>query len=146
MIIYRQMTEQDLAGVAVLEKECFTDPWSEGMFLSSISDKNQYFLVAQDGQDIVGYSGMMMVLDEGQILNVAVNKAYRHQGIGRRLMEGLIAEGTEKGMVLFTLEVRESNEPARGLYESLGFAAVGRRNDYYSDPVEAAVLMDLYIK
>lgn len=143
MISFRQMTVEDIPEVAELEKKCFSDPWSDKLFLLSLLDDKQYFIVAENDGHTVGYAGMMMVLDEGQILNVAVDKASRQQGIGRRLMEEMISAGKDREMTFFTLEVREGNTPARRLYESLGFVVTGKRPDYYSEPTEAAILMDL---
>lgn len=141
-LIYRQMTEQDVAAVAELEKRCFADPWSEQMFIDVIGNRRQYFCVVTDNDRIIAYAGMMIVLDEGQVMNVAVDAEYRQRGIGRGLMNNLISYGRENQVTFYTLEVRESNAAARSLYQKIGFRDTGRRPDYYYNPTEAAILMD----
>ena len=86
---------------------------------------------------------MWLVVDEGQIANVAVAPAWRKQGIGRLLMERMIAKCIALGGVRLCLEVRLSNQPARRLYANLGFQEVGLRKNYYTQPLEDAILMDL---
>lgn len=139
------MAERDFARVSQLEKQIFTDAWLENDFETALSVKDQYFIVAEilkDGQyKVVGYSGMWVIVDNGEIMNVAVDPEYRRLGIGRRMMTELIREGSARGAVTFGLEVRESNGGARRLYEELGFEVVGRRKSYYSHPTEDAILM-----
>lgn len=142
MLKYRLMTAEDVFLVAEIERKCFSDAWTAAMFVSILRDDNQLFYVIEDEGKIIGYAGMQLVLDEAQILNVAVEEEYRHKGIGRRIMKLLISRGCSLGMVRFTLEVRESNLPAIGLYKKMGFFEVGRRPNYYTKPSEAALLMD----
>jgi len=91
----------------------------------------------------VAFAGMWLVLDEGQVANVAVAPAWRQKGLGRQLMEQLILRCMALGGRSLSLEVRESNLPARNLYDSLGFRTVGLRKGYYTQPAEDAVLMQL---
>lgn len=141
-LIYRQMTEQDVPAVAALDKRCFSVPWSEQMFLDVIGNRQQYFCVVTEDDTIIAYAGMMIVLDEGQVMNVAVDDGYRHRGIGRGLMNALITYGRTREVTFYTLEVREGNTAARSLYRKIGFRDTGRRPDYYYNPTEAAILMD----
>lgn len=139
----RKMTAADVFVVADLEKRAFTMPWSVEAFKSALMSQPQRFVIAEENGEVVGYAGMMFVVDEGQLLNIAVEPDYRRRGIARSLINELIAYGTEHGATLYTLEVREHNTPARKLYASMGFREVGVRKDYYGEPVEDAILMDL---
>ena len=133
-------------GIHAIEQECFSDPWSTQSIISQLPDDNHVFLVALDGEDVVGYVGMMNVLDEGYISNVAVTGAYRRQKIADALIDELMLRANSLGLSFVTLEVRESNEPAKALYAKHGFETVGLRKNYYSKPKEHAILMTVYLK
>ena len=134
----RRMTENDVPQIAALEKATFSEPWSENSIRSELSNELSLWLVAADGEKIAGYIGSQTVLEEADMLNVAVDPAYRRQGIGRRLVEALI-EALDAHCL--SLEVRVSNEPARALYESMGFRQVGLRKNYYQKPKEDALIL-----
>jgi ribosomal-protein-alanine N-acetyltransferase len=89
---------------------------------------------------------MTLVLDEGYISNVAVAPMYRGQGIGSGLIRELIERARKRGASFLTLEVRQSNIPARRLYEKFGFCDVGCRRNYYDKPIEDAINMTLFLK
>lgn len=133
-------------GIHAIEVECFSEPWTEETIISQLNSENHVFLVALDGDAVVGYVGMMNVLDEGYISNVAVTSAYRRQRIADALIDELMARAAELELVFVTLEVRESNEPAKALYAKHGFKEVGLRKGYYTKPKENAVLMTAYLK
>ena len=135
-----------VSGIHKIECECFSDPWSEQSIISQLPDANHVFLVALDGENVVGYVGMMNVLDEGYISNVAVTAAYRRQKIADALILELMKRADALQLSFVTLEVRESNEPAKALYAKHGFDTVGVRKGYYSKPKENAVLMTVYLK
>jgi ribosomal-protein-alanine N-acetyltransferase len=97
--------------------------------------------VAEASGDVVGYSVGRAMLDEAEILNLGVAPHARRRGIARTLVRALLAEFAGVGARSVFLEVRESNLPARGLYESFGFREVGRRTRYYRRPVEDAVVL-----
>ena len=104
------------------------------------------FLAAEDENGrVVGYVGLMYVLDEGYISNVAVSPSRRREGIADMLLAELYARAKEKKLSFLTLEVRESNIPARSLYKKHGYTEVGRRKGYYSLPKEDAVLMTCFL-
>jgi ribosomal-protein-alanine N-acetyltransferase len=140
-IVVRKMTEKDLMDVVALEKEIFSDPWSYEAFRSDIGNSMALPLVAASGQSIVGYACLYVVAGEMQIGNFAVGPDYRRKGIGRILMTRLMEIAHERECDCIFLEVRESNQPARTLYESFGFIVVGRRVGYYRNPYENAILM-----
>ena len=139
----REMEAADLFKVADMERRLFTAPWSIDSFKGALKSQNQVFLVCDDHGTIAGYCGMLLIPGEGQILNVAVDEVYRRRGLATAMMNSMIEFGTESEVFLFTLEVRESNAPAIGLYKSMGFIPTGRRKAYYKNPEEDAILMDL---
>lgn len=133
-------------GIHAIEEECFSDPWTEEIIISQLNGENHVFLVALNGETVVGYVGMMIVLDEGYISNVAVTSAYRRQKIADALIDELMDRAVRLELSFVTLEVRESNEPAKALYAKHGFTEVGLRKGYYIKPKENAVLMTAYLK
>ena len=141
----REMQREDLSEVARIEKENFTLPWSQQGFLDSMGQENTCYLVACINEKIVGYCGYLQVLDEADITNVAVDAAYRRIGTGKRMLRELIDHGSKRGVKAFTLEVRESNIAAQGLYQKLGFESAGIRRDFYDAPKENAVIMWKYL-
>ena len=133
---------EHLDALETLEQLCFSMPWDRATLASQLPDTMHVFLVAVDASGAVqGYVGMMHVLDEGYISNVAVAPSARRQGIGDRLIEELLHRAKALELAFVTLEVREHNEPAQALYRKHGFAPVGKRRNYYQAPVEDAVLM-----
>lgn len=141
MLEIREMQEQDVKTVAQIEAENFSKPWKEVDFLGAVKDKKALYLVAYVDEVLVGYIGMWMVLDEGEITNVSVKKEYQGQKIGRALLEKLEILGRTKGVGSYFLEVRESNKRARVLYESCGFSVISVRKNFYEEPVENGVVM-----
>ena len=127
--------------IAQLEKRCFTDPWSEKSIASELENPLALWLVAVDGEKLIGYVGSQTVLGETDMMNLAVAPEARRQGTGRALVLALVDALTEKGSHSLMLEVRVSNTPARTLYESLGFSQVGRRPKYYVNPREDALIL-----
>ena len=138
------MTAAHLDGVCAIENECFAHPWSRGSLENALSDPNAVFCVAIENGGVIGYIGMLFVLDEGYICNVAVSQSFRKRGVGSALIQTLVTHCTKNDFAFLTLEVRESNAAARSLYEDFGFVKVGERKNYYTDPTENAVLMTLY--
>ena len=138
------MTAAHLDGVCAIENECFAHPWSRGSLENALSDPNAVFCVAIENGGVIGYIGMLFVLDEGYICNVAVSQSFRKKGVGSALIQTLVTHCKKNDFAFLTLEVRESNAAARSLYEDFGFVKVGERKNYYTDPTENAVLMTLY--
>ena len=140
----REMQLDDLEGVMVIEKENFSVPWTEMGFFSFLLRDDTMFLVAEEEGKIIGYMGIMMVLDEGEITNVSVSTYARRRGIGRALVGEMIRRMKKRGIVTLHLEVRKSNDAAIALYSSFGFVKDGERKMYYEEPVEDAVLMSCH--
>ena len=135
------MTAADVPQVAELEKACFSDPWPESVLSHELENELSLWLVAKRGDTVLGYIGSQSVLDEADMMNLAVRETVRRQGIARLLVLSLCRQLHEKGVMSLTLEVRDSNEPAIRLYSSLGFLQVGRRPNYYFHPKEDARIL-----
>ena len=135
------MDRSHLAGVAELERMCFSAPWNEAMLEEELYNDTASFIVAEgeDGQ-VLGYAGLHVILDEGYIDNVAVRPTCRRQGIADRLLDVFCRFG-QANLAFLTLEVRPSNTAAVALYEKHGFREAGRRKDYYENPKEDALLL-----
>ena len=141
MIEFAEMQPRHVPQVAALEKICFADPWSEKSVTSELENPLSYWLVAMDGEKLVGYVGSQTVLGETDMMNVAVCPDYRRQGIAEGLILALIADLKARESHCLTLEVRDSNASARALYEKLGYSEVGRRKNYYRNPKEDALIL-----
>lgn len=135
------MNEHHVLQIALLERECFADPWSQQSIASELHNPLSLWLVAQEGQTLLGYVGSQTCQDETDMMNIAVSPASRRQGVARALIEALVSALRERGSKQLTLEVRASNGPARQLYESLGFLQVGLRKNYYRNPKEDALIL-----
>lgn len=145
-LIIRDAEPGDIPALERLERECFSMPWTSEQLTAQLPDGSHRFVVAQRGDKVLGYVGMMFVLDEGYISNVATAPEARRQGIGRALISALLKQAEALELSFMTLEVRESNEPAKALYAGQGFVPVGRRRDYYQRPKEDAILMTKFLK
>ena len=138
---FREMLVEDLDQVMEIENDLISPPWTrEGFFTFLLKDENMFFVVEEKGQ-ILGYCSMQTVLDEGDILNVAVTRDRQKEGIGYFLVNSMLMLAAARGIHIVHLEVRESNGSARRLYQRLGFKEDGFRKNYYTEPVENAVLM-----
>lgn len=140
-LTFRLMEERDLDQVVQIEKENFSVPWSRKSFLETLGLPHAIYVVAEQEGQIAGYCGCYQILEEAEIVNVAVDKALRRKGIGRRMLTELMRLGEERGAFAYTLEVRSSNTPAIRLYESLGFKSLGVRKNFYEKPTEDAIIM-----
>ncbi len=129
-----------------IEHECFSMPWTREQLQGQLPDERHVFLVAEADGEAVGYVGMMHILDEGYISNVAVSAAFRRHGVADALIAALLRRAAELELSFITLEAREHNTPAKELYKKHGFVPVGKRKDYYEQPKEDAVLMTKFLK
>ena len=135
------MTEAHVAQVAALEKLCFSDPWSENSVASELKNPLSLWLVALEGETVAGYIGSQSVEGEADMMNVAVHPDFRRQGVGAQLVVALEAALRQRQVYSLSLEVRASNDPARALYEKLGFRQVGCRPNYYRHPKEDGLIL-----
>ena len=138
MIEILRMNESHVAAVAELERLNFTECWDEASVRSELTNKLALWLVAVEDGQVVGYVGSQTVLQEADMMNIAVADSHRRRGIARALVEELIRQ---LDAYQLTLEVRASNAPAIALYDALGFTQVGLRRSYYRKPKEDALIL-----
>lgn len=139
-IVIKKFAQEHLEDVCNIEKICFANPWSKQSLAEEIENENSYFIVAEVDGKTAGYMGLQIFSGEGYVTNVAVLPEYRGQGVA----QSLITECMKNKMDFITLEVRESNAPARNLYTKMGFEKVGVRPAFYRNPDENAVIMTKY--
>ena len=137
------MAAEHLNEVAALELACFSRPWSRQMLAEELDNQCAAFLVALEPETerVIGYAGLLVVLDEGYITNVAVRPECRRNGIAQKLLQVFLDFAQAHKLAFLTLEVRASNYGAIALYGSRGFRSVGRRKNYYEHPKEDAIIM-----
>ena len=141
MIPVRAMQVKDAEQVSELERMIFSQPWSYQGFVDSLSLPNTVFLVAEENNKILGYIGMYLSIDEGEITNVAVSPEMRCHGIGGMLLAEAKKEAESRSVGRIVLEVRCSNDSAIRLYERNGFVNHGVRKGFYELPKEDAYIM-----
>lgn len=140
-VTIRRMRLADLPRVMDIEVESFTMPWSEATFRGLLRRSDADLFVAELDGELVGYAVFWAVLDEGELGNVSVAPAYRRRGIATTLVNAVLSRAAERGVRDVYLEVRVSNSGAQDLYNRFGFEQVGRRRNYYIQPVEDAFVM-----
>lgn len=138
-----KMSAEHIPQIALLEKRCFSQPWSEAALSEELANENSHFLVAVS-DEVAGYIGVQEICGEAYITNVAVFENYRKSGVGRALLRAACDGAKNRNCEFITLEVRESNVPAIALYESEGFEKAGLRKNFYSSPTENGVIYTKY--
>jgi [ribosomal protein S18]-alanine N-acetyltransferase len=141
--LFRPMNTADLDEVMVIERTSYRFPWSAGFFLQELQAACARSIVAETDGRIVGYVLYWLLPGSIDIHNIAVHVDFRRRGLGRLLLEKVVAEARQRSISQVTLEVRKSNLTAQKLYESVGFVATGIRRGYYSDDGEDALAMTL---
>lgn len=141
MIKIERMNAAHVPQIAQLEKICFDDPWVEQSIAPEVENPLSLWLVAMEDTKVVAYVGSQSVLGETDMMNIAVHPDYRRRGLARLLVTKLVEELKAGGNHSLMLEVRVSNDPARKLYEKLGFVQVGLRKNYYRNPKEDACIL-----
>jgi len=142
MIVVDRMKVEDLPAVHVIERESFSTPWPAHAYQHELeTNRLAHYIVARYRDEIVGFAGLWLLVDEAHVTTFATRGAWRRQGIGERLLLVLLDLAGSRGAHEATLEVRPSNVPARRLYEKYGFKVVGVRSRYYSDNNEDALIM-----
>ena len=152
-ISYYEMSYDDIPEVARMEAEYFSTPWSEAGIGHYMDAGNTIFIVAKHKNDkfegngrVVGYAAVMQVLDEADLVSIAVDKEYRQMGIAGEILDIVYDIAAGKGVEKLHLEVRESNLPAIALYERDGFVRDGLRKGFYKNPAEDALLYTKQLK
>jgi ribosomal-protein-alanine N-acetyltransferase len=141
-VLIADMTLDDIDGVQNVERSSFPAPWPANAFRHELTqNKNARYIVAREGERIVGYAGVWLMVDEAHITTFAVLPEHRRRRIGERMLQRLFEIAEEMGAEWLTLEVRVSNIGAQRLYEKYGFRRSGVRRRYYSDNSEDALIM-----
>jgi [ribosomal protein S18]-alanine N-acetyltransferase len=140
-VLLRRGVPADAEALALLE-ESASHSWSESQLREELARSEPDGVLVLEGRTgLVAYCAMRLVLDEVHIMNLAVHDVARRGGRGRFLLRMALARARRAGARRALLEVREGNTAARALYEAFGFAAVGRRKAYYTNPVEDALVL-----
>lgn len=142
-LVLREMNYDDLPRVMVVEKEVFSDPWQQEMFLQEIENDNAFLLETKEDKKLIGYICGLQILDEYMITNIAVAKNEQHKGYGKMLLDFLLKLIEREGCKTCYLEVRAGNYQAVSFYLDHGFETIGRRKEYYRYPTEDALVMKL---
>jgi [ribosomal protein S18]-alanine N-acetyltransferase len=140
------MTTADIEKVIAIERSSFPFPWSTRFFLDELKVDCARSFLAEVDERIVGYVLFWILPEEVDIHNIAVHPDFRRQGIGRLLLEQVVAAARRLGRLRVTLDVRFSNAPAQNLYRKFGFVIRGLRKGYYSDNGEDALVMALELR
>lgn len=135
------MRREDLQRVMQIERECFPTPWHESAYMTELVNRSAYYIVAEIDDQIVGYAGMWVIMDEAHITTLGVARSHRGMKIGEQILVGLLDEAIRRGARRATLEVRQSNMVAQGLYKKYHFIPAAIRRGYYTDNHENAVVM-----
>ena len=136
------LNSDNIDGVYEVELSAFSHPWSKQAFLDELANPHARYFVLKSGDEVIGYAGLWHIIDEGHITNIAIKKEFQGKGLSLILMDKLIEYKNKNSLLFLTLEVRESNIPARNLYEKYKFKEVGRRKNYYENK-ETAILYSL---
>ena len=127
--------------IAQLEEKTFSHPWSESSLKSFFEGGSALYAICMENEELAIYCTMLWVLDEVQIINVATHEKYKKQGYAEAVIKLALDEAKRRNITTISLEVRESNAPAISLYEKYGFFIAGKRKDFYTDPLENALVM-----
>lgn len=140
-IIFRKMDFNDINGVVQIESRSFSSPWTAAMFNEELNNPIAFYIVAVIEQEIVGYAGMWLIIDEAHITNIAVDPKYRRRNIATEMIRLLIEKAREMNIKAMTLEVRSCNFQAIELYKRFGFKTEGFRKGYYREDGDDALIM-----
>ena len=149
-----RMTEHDLLEVVEIEESSGLSRWGWAAYYAELQGNNRHLMLVarvagehkRGRSKLAGYIVARMGADELHINNVAVREPYRRLGIGRALLDRILAEGKRSEVPSAFLELRAGNTAALALYEDCGFRVTARRSKYYSEPVEDALVMIVQLK
>ena len=138
---FRRSVPADATGIAKLEEEIFSDPWSYRDVQDLICTEGSMCFTAIDGGEVIAYVIGRLIAPEGEIYRVAVKPEKRQRGIGYRLLDYAVKTSKGHGLERLFLEVRSRNLPAVKLYTAYGFKHIGLRKNYYKNPTDDALIM-----
>ncbi len=138
-----EMNSSHLEEVIRIEFDSFSTPWDSSFFKKMLGDSRTRSIVALVKDRVVGYAVFWVVEGYAELGDIAVDAGWRGRGIGDALLMGVVDVCRIMGAVSLFLEVRESNRAALGLYRKMGFSEITRRKDYYTKPVEDAIILGL---
>ena len=136
----RAWEEKDISVIAEMEKRCFSDAWTEGMLYDSYRLPIYRCFLAEEGGQVCGYCIVIVLFEDAEVANIAVDAPHRGRGIAKALMEKMHTEARLAGAQQSLLEVRVSNENAIKLYERFGYERYGKRARYYADGEDALLM------
>jgi [ribosomal protein S18]-alanine N-acetyltransferase len=137
------LRRRHLGGVMAIESVSYPKPWTQNLFLSELElarAGERHYIVARVDNEVVGYAGMMFVVGDAHVTNIAVAADRQRSGIATRLLAALSWDAVGRGCEAITLEVRISNVGAQALYRAFGFAPAGMRQRYYENTEDAIVM------
>lgn len=137
----RPMLTDDITNALRIERQCSSQPWTEGIFRDELREPSRSYTVATFGELVVGFCGLMINLEEGHITNIATDPSHRRNGIATMLLLQATRTAIARSVNAMTLEVRVSNTAARKLYARFGYAPAGVRPKYYADNSEDALIL-----
>lgn len=137
----KQPVDEDLQAALNIAVNSFSDPWSLASMKECLHSDNYVFLAVYVDANLIGYIILQVIIDEAQLVNIAVDDKYRRRGYASTLIDKALDLLKSYGYVSCVLEVRVSNSGAIALYRSLGFEKLGIRKDFYSEPLEDAYIM-----
>ncbi|WLR51069.1 ribosomal protein S18-alanine N-acetyltransferase [Bacillus tianshenii] len=147
VISFRLMKEQDVDDVMKVEEASFPIPWSKDAFYNEVvHNQFAHYLLLEKDEEVIGYCGIWIIIDEAHITNVAILPEERGNKYGEKLMRQAMDFAVALGAATLSLEVRVSNYVAQNLYRKLGFEAGGIRKNYYADNQEDALVMWVKLK
>lgn len=144
-VVISPMTAADLDRVLDIEQASFDDPWNRAGFEDCLDQPYALMLTARRQDRVIGYCCLYHMLDEGEIINVAIAPEERGQGVGLQMLDVLLETGKARGITRFLLDVRLSNTAALRLYEKAGFMILARQKNFYQSPTEDGWLMELNV-
>lgn len=142
----RTMRRDDCPAITAIDQACFPEAWSAAGFYDAMRQPQYSFLILEYQEQAVGYIGMIHTAREGEITRIAVMPEFRRRGYGSGLLKNMLRWAEQLGLHEVFLEVRRSNEAAKGLYAQYGFHIIAERKNYYRNPTEDAIIMQLQIK
>lgn len=142
-LVVEPLRRRHLADVLAIEQVSYPKPWSRAVFQSELEltrGSDRFYIVARAGAAVVGYAGLMFVVGDAHVTNIAVAADRQRTGVGTRMLAELAWEAINRGCEAMTLEVRVSNSGAQSLYRSFGFVPAGVRQRYYENTEDAIVM------